>query len=98
VQVVVASLEIQDRHSWGRMRKKRKVLRSVLSCDIIQLIVVNPYRRTGTTYRSRNVGKILRLYACITSLKSANVIYFAVEASNHVEKVLIRTVHRWTGF
>jgi len=43
-------------------------LRYALFWDIAQRIVVNPYRRFGTTYLSQ---------------ESAHLIYFAAEASNH---------------
>jgi len=57
--------------------KQSFFLKSAVFCDITQRIVVIPYRRFGTTYRSdlqltladrterlsRNVGKELPLYA-----------------------------------
>jgi len=38
-------------------------IRTTVFCAVTQHVVVRPYRRFGTTYRSRNVGKKLPLYA-----------------------------------
>jgi len=44
---------------------------------IAQGVAVNPYRRLGTTYRSRNVGREITTTRCVIARKNAVVIYLA---------------------
>ena len=53
-----------------------------LFCDITQCVVVIPFRRFGTNYRSRRRKSQEIVICCVTSQKRADLMYFAAEAWN----------------